>query len=227
MSTAWLFALLAVPQLQAEPAPPGYVPPAQPSGPSAGPPAGPPDAGSMWHLSVGARLSVRLGSEQPALPTVGYGAGVQLGRVLVVLGPIRLGAAFDFGYDRFAHDKASTPMVVYGNYTQYVSHAAFAGVVVADALVDRLRLWGAAGAGASIAHYEDPAPGAAPLVSETDILPVVKLATGAGWAFEERIEIGLHVELELLFSSVRAGSPPQPLFGPGIVAFGFDLGLRF
>jgi hypothetical protein len=216
--------LLAVPGVQAEPAPPGYVPPSRPQGAA---PAEAPNVGPMWHLVAGARLSLRLGESSSPLPRVGYGAGVQLGRVIITLGLVRFGAAFDFAYDRFAHDKVTTAMVVYGNHTQYVSHAAFAGDLVTDAFVGRLRLWGAAGAGASISHYEDPAPGGPPVVSETDVLPVLKFATGAGWAFVERIEIGLHVEVELLFSSVRGGTPPQELFGPGVVAFGFDLGLHF
>ena len=82
---------------QAEPAPPGYVPPGQHE------PEPPPPSPCSWHIAVNARLAVPLGTIPPNLAPVGYGGGIQITRALIDFGRMRLGVGTDFAYQRIPH----------------------------------------------------------------------------------------------------------------------------
>jgi hypothetical protein len=126
VSVPILCALLLAPALaraQAEPAPPGYVPPGQHE------PAAQPPSPYKWHVAVDARLAVPLGTMPPDLAPVGYGAGVQITRALVDVGRMRFGVGGDFAYQRIPDSTSD----------HFLSHMTFAALAVLDGWCDRLR----------------------------------------------------------------------------------------
>jgi hypothetical protein len=212
-----LAALMLAPALafaQAEPAPPGYRPPGQrepdPTSTST-------EAPPKWHLSVDPRLAVRFGGG--TLPRIGYGAGVEASRALVDVGPLRFGVGLAFGYHRFAHDLPS-------GESEAVSHMTFAARAVLDGIFRRLRPYLAAGAGLSVGDYQASPNAANPMgIADTTVMALVQLALGLDVAVYRGIELGLHGEVDLTFSSASlAGMTP---YQPGLFALGLDVGFRF
>ena len=230
-----VLALMFLPALawaQAEPAPEDYVPPYKRGLPPerANEPEGPaqlPQTVPKWHIAVAPRMVVRLGDAPPGLPTIGLGGGVQVARALWPLGrTLRFGVGFDFAYDRLFHDKAAP-----ATGTQFLSHATFAAVAIVDALVGkdgRVRPYLGVGGGLSVAAYEDPPPQAGLKgVSEVAALGLVHLTLGLGVRTWESFEIGVHGEVDFTFSDTTVGTPPKPIFQPGLFALALDLGFRF
>src|SRR5262249_10593985 len=81
--------LRAAPWAQAEPAPPDYVPPPSPTSSSPAPDSSSSSArkrrallAPLWRIMVAPHLAVRFGVGPPGLPTLGFGAGVELARAL-------------------------------------------------------------------------------------------------------------------------------------------------
>lgn len=222
----WLIAFVlvvapAVARAQAEPAPPGYVPPGHEPEP-------PPPSPLKWHIAVDARLAVPLASPPPSLPPVGWGAGVQLTRALVGFGRGRFGVGADFAYERLQHEQQA--LVPFGATTQSLSHMTFAGLLVLDGIFGRVRPWATAGAGLSVAQYRQPSmdpmmPMAG--VSADAVVPLVQLALGLGVEITHGVDIGLAGQLDFTFSSLSVGSPPATVFSPGLFALRLDLGFRF
>lgn len=223
---------------QAEPAPEGYIPPGKsaPLPPTAtttpppsatGEPGAPPyvkpEPPPLWHVAAGPRMAVRLGSGPPKLPVIGYGGGVNISRALVPFGRLRFGVGFDFAYDRIFRDLAA-PLVG----SQELSHATFAAVAVVDGLFGRVRPFFEAGGGLSVGDYNNPEVAAgAKAESAIEALGLIHLALGLGVRVWESFEIGLRGELNLTFSSTQLGTPPQPVFAPGLFDLALDLGFRF
>jgi hypothetical protein len=223
---------------QAEPAPEGYIPPgrntplpptatttppASPTGEPGAPPYVKPEPPPLWHVAAGPRMAVRLGSGPPKLPLIGYGGGVNISRALVPFGRLRFGVGFDFAYDRVFRD---LPAPLIGS--QELSHATFAAVAVVDGLFGRVRPFLEAGGGLSVGDYNNPdvAAGAKP-DSAIEALGLIHLALGLGVRVWESFEIGLRGELNLTFSSTQLGTPPAPVFAPGLFDLALDLGWRF
>lgn len=210
----------AAARAQAEPAPPGYVPPGHEPEP-------PPPSPLMWHIAVDAQLAVPLGNKPSSLPPVGWGAGVQLTRALVPFGRGRFGLGADFAYERVQHDKET--QIPFGPTTQLLSHMTFAALLVLDGIFDRWRPWVTAGAGISVAQYRDPAtdPMMPMGVDTSAVVPLVQLAAGLGFEVWRGIDLGLAAQADLTFSSETVGTPPLTVFAPGMFAARLDVGFRF
>jgi hypothetical protein len=237
-AVAWVaavcaFATTARAWAQAEPAPPDYVPPAQrglpargePSRPSRPPP--PPskpitpefrDIPQRYELAASARLTFRIGDGPDGLPQLGFGGGVRFHAALVRLGRVRLGVGAHFAYDKISRDTSS---IIVAPTTQQLTHATFAAVAVADALLWRLRPWVAAGGGFSVASYTEPAamPGAMP-IDDQSVLGLATVAGGCTLDVYEGFELGVHADALFTFSSA-------PWFSPGVVGLALDAGFRF
>jgi hypothetical protein len=203
---------------QAEPAPPGYVPPG-------GEPVEPPPSPLKWHIAVDARVVVPLATPPSALPPVGWGAGIQMTRALVDLGRLRFGLGADFAYLRLEHTHKK-PLIP--DDKQLLGNTTFAGLLVLDGIFDRLRPWLAAGGGFSVAQYRDPANGDMPMT--TDVLAVVGLiqvALGLDIALYKNVELGLGGQFDFTISDRQLGSPPVRLFAPGFFSGRVGVGFRF
>ena len=228
---AWLATGLASPSVraQAEPAPEDYVPPKERNLPpeERTPKEPEPLARELpkWHLAVAPRLVLSLGVPD-GLPAAGLGGGIGIARALLQLGQwLRLGAGFDFAFDRLSSD-INRP----SQADRSLSHASFALVAVLDALVGpgrRLRPYVAAGGGLSVGSYFARATPTTPTVDLVEALGLIHVAAGLGVRVYEGFEVGLHGELNATFSSTRTGSPPQPVFQPGLFELALDLGFRF
>jgi hypothetical protein len=219
LTLAGLVVAPALVHAQAEPAPPGYVPPGKSE------PEAPPPSPLKWHIAVDARLAVPL---QPlsSLPPVGWGAGVQITRALVDIGRLRFGIGFDFAYQRVQREKEV--MIPFGPTQQYVSHMTFAGLAVFDGIFGRVRPWLALGPGLSVARYRDPPVTTMDLdVSADAVLPLVEAAFGLGIELAHQIDLGLAGQVDLTFSSQSVGSPPVTPFQPGLFSLRLDVGFRF
>jgi hypothetical protein len=210
----------ALARAQAEPAPPGYVPPGKHE------PEPPPPSPLKWHVAVDARLAVPLAGGPTGLPPVGWGAGVALSRALVDFGRLRLGVGADFAYQRVQHDKETS--IPFGPTQQFLSHMTFAALFVVDGILGRLRPWLAAGAGLSVAQYRDPPTDVSQMdVSTSAVLPLVQLGLGLGIELYRNIDLGFGGQFDFTFSSLSVGSPPRQPFQPGLFSARLDLGFRF
>jgi hypothetical protein len=179
-----------------------------------------------WNLAVAPRLSVLLGDSAAGIPNVGYGAAVRLHGAFLPLGPLRLGAGIQFAYDRFARDK---PGASFGSTTQLLSHASFAAIAILDAIFGRARPWVGLGGGFSVAEYQDPTVQGSPpvAVSLVTVVPMVTIAFGVGVRLYRGFELGLRGDVDVMFSSQAAGTPPRTVFSPGVFGLSLDLGFRF
>ena len=148
---------------QAEPAPPGYVPPGHHE------PEEPPPSPLKWHVSANARLAVALGTVPAELASVGYGGGIQLTRALVDFGRMRFGVGADFAYQRIPHST-----------DDFLSDMTFAALLVLDGIFGRVRPWLTAGAGLAVDEYRKPAnPMTMALAIDANaVVPLVQLALG-------------------------------------------------
>jgi hypothetical protein len=204
---------------QAEPAPPEYVPPGKEPEP-------PPPSPLKWHLAVDARLAVPLGTRPPGLISVGWGAGVALSRALVELGRLRFGLGADFAYQRVQSSHHSN--ITLGDVEQDLSHMTFAGLLVFDGILGRVRPWLAVGGGFSVAQYNNPATDATQTdVALTTVVPLVQLATGLGVEIKHGVDLGLSGQLDFTFSGQQTGTPPLHVFSPGLFSLRLDVGFRF
>jgi hypothetical protein len=205
---------------QAEPAPPGYVPPGKHK------PEEPTPSPLKWHVAVDARLAVPMATTTTGLPPVGWGAGVALSRALVEFGRMRFGVGADFAYQRVQHDKQTT--IPFGPTQQFLSHMTFAGLLVLDGILGRVRPWLAAGAGLSVAQYRDPPADAMKMdVNANAVVPLVQLGLGLGVELRHNVDLGVGGQFDLTFSSLSVGAPPQQPFQPGLFSVRLDLGFRF
>jgi hypothetical protein len=205
---------------QAEPAPPGYVPPG-------GEPVEAPPSPIKWHIAVDGRLAVPMGSLPPALPGVGWGAGVQITRAIVDLGHgLRFGLGADFAYLRVEHDRG-TPG--YGAHLQFLGHTTFAALVVLDGIYGRVRPWLAAGGGFSVAQYRDPGNGTDPAtnIDVVTVVGLIQLALGLDIAIKWGVDIGVGAQVDLTISNREVGAPPVRVFAPGIFSPRLGVGFRF
>lgn len=202
---------------QAELAPEGYVPPGKRE------PEPPPPSPLKWHIAADGRAPVAL-RQGPGLPSVGWGAGVQVTRALVDFGRIRFGVGADFGYARFSPD-LSVPSP---DFSHHLAHMTFAGLLVFDAIVGIVRPWFAVGAGVSAAWFyqRNPDPMQPPADVRT-VVPVVELEVGVALAVYRGIDIGLAGHLDLTFSSLSAGFPPSAVFAGGMFSPRLEVGFRF
>ena len=202
---------------QAEPAPPGYVPPGHHE------PEAPPPSPLKWRIAADGRIPIPW-REPQSLPSVGWGAGVQITRALVDIGRIRFGVGADFGYSRIS----TSPSVSVPDLSEHLAEMTFAGLFVFDAIVGAVRPWFAAGAGIVVGWYFQPNPN--PMQPPTDaqtVLPLVTLELGISYAVYKGIDIGLAAHLDLTFSSLSVGIPPFRVFDGGIFAPRIQLGFRF
>lgn len=201
----------ALAHAQAEPAPPEYVPPGRHE------PEPPPPSPLKWHLAANARLVVPLGSTPPDLAPVGWGGGVQLTRALIDLGRMRFGVGGDFAYERIQHSS-----------DEFLSHMAFAALLVLDGILGRVRPWVTAGAGISVAEYRKPATEVMPMAINVDaVVPLVQLALGLDVELARNVDIGVGGALDLTFSSLTVGAPPVQAFQPGLFSARLGIGFRF
>jgi len=218
-----VLSILLAPSLaraQAEPAPPGYVPPGKE-------PVPPPPSPLKWHMSVNARLAVPLGSVAPGLPAVGWGAGGSVSRALLDVGRLRVGVGFDFGYQR-VQEQNYTNATPLGRTDHFLSHMTFAALAVFDGIFGRLRPWFVIGPGLSVAQYDAPAPEAGkPPIDVVSVVPLVQLGAGLGVEIYHGIDLGLGGQLDFTFSSLAVGSPPRQVFTPGLFSLQLELGFRF
>jgi hypothetical protein len=227
LSLSFAFSFSRVAHAQAEPAPEEYVPPSQRGLPNqySHEPINfhLPDDQPKWRIAVAPRLAIRLGDAPDGTPLVGPGGGVQIHRALVALGhTLRFGLGFDFGYDRVFHDTDTG--------TQQLAHATFAAVLVFDALVgpgQRVRPFFAAGGGLSVGNYEAPVAVGQKAESLIEALGLVHLSLGFAVRTWQSLELGLHAETNLTFSSTSVGMPPVQIFQPGFVEVALDIGFRF
>lgn len=202
---------------QAEPAPPGYVPPGHHE------PELPPPSPLKWHVAADARIPIPI-REPQSLPSVGWGAGAQITRALIDLGRIRFGVGADFGYSRIS----SSGSVATPDFSHHLGEMTFAGLLVFDAIVGAVRPWLAGGAGIAVAWYFQPNPN--PMQPPTDVqtvVPVVMLDLGISYAVYHGIDVGVAAHLDLTFSSLSVGTPPFTVFDGGIFAPRIQLGFRF
>jgi hypothetical protein len=242
MRTAWLLLALGVARVaygQAEPAPPGYVPPAHPTGATQAPtpPAGvAPREGSPaelvldkpWYIGVGLRGDFRLGAGSDQLPQFGWGGVVEAERAIVHLGPLRFGIGAEFSYDRFAQDKLPAGTKITQSDVQFVSHSVFAAHLLLDLKFRWVRPWLHAGGGVSIAEYQNPSTTVGQAgTSVSEAVPLAFGAIGFGVAITPEMELGLRGELLLTFSRTTVEMPPLQPFEPGLVAAGGYLGFHF
>jgi hypothetical protein len=203
--------LPALARAQAEPAPPGYVPPGKRE------PEPPPPSPLRWHIAANARLAVPLGTTPPNLAPVGYGGGVQVTRALVDVGRMRFGIGGDFAYQRVPHAS-----------DEFLAHTTFAALAVLDGIYGRLRPWLAAGVGLSVAQYRKPATVDMPTATDVDtVLPLVEAGLGLDIEVYRGIDIGLAGEFDFTFSSLTVGAPPVHAFQPGLFSTRLGLGFRF
>jgi hypothetical protein len=208
---AFLLLLPALAWAQAEPAPPGYVPPGKHE------PASPPPSPYLWHIAVDARLAVPLGTIPPNLAPVGYGGGIQVARALVDVGRMRFGIAGDFAYQRIPRTS-----------DEFLSHMTFAALAVLDGWFDRVRPWLAAGAGLSVAQYRKPATSAMPVgIDSNNVVPLVQLGLGLDVELARNVDLGLGGEFDFTFSSLTVGAPPVTAFQPGLFSVRLGIGFRF
>jgi hypothetical protein len=214
--------ILLVPSLahaQAEPAPPGYVPPGHEKLP-------PPPSPYKWHASVDADLVVPLGTRPGALPPVGWGAGVQLSRALVDVGRLRFGVGASFAYRRVQHDVKTT--IPFGDTQQFLSHMTFAGLLMLDGIFGRLHPWFGAGGGVSVAQWADPATTPGMMSTRLqNVVPLVQIALGLDVEVWRRMEVGIAAEMDPTFSSTTVGNPARTAFSPGFFALRVGVGFRF
>jgi hypothetical protein len=221
LAVALALALTCAPRraaAQAEPAPPGYVPPG-------GQPVEPPPSPYKWHLAADARVVVPLSAPPPALPQVGWGAGIQLTRALADLGRLRFGLGADFAYLRVEHTHQK-PLGL--DDKQLLANTTFAGLLVLDGIFDRLHPWLAAGGGFSVAQYHDAANG--DVMTTTDVLAVVGLiqvGLGLDIALYKTVELGLGGQFDFTLSDRQAGNPPTRVFTPGFFSGRVGVGFRF
>ena len=211
-----ILAAPAAARAQAEPAPPGYVAPGHEPEP-------PPPSPYKWHVAVDARLGVPL-QTPPTIPSVGWGAGVQVTRALIDFGRGRFGVGADFGYQRFqsGYDVTVPPE------HPFLSHMTFAGLLVLDGIFDRLRPWLTAGAGLSVAQFAAANPDTTqPPFTANAVVPLVQLGVGLDVAVWRFLEVGLAGQLDLTFSSLSTGAPPTTVFAGGVFAARFEVGFRF
>jgi hypothetical protein len=196
---------------QAEPAPPGYIPPGKRE------PEPPPPSPYKWHIAVDARLAVPLGATPPNLAPVGYGGGIQVTRALVDVGRLRFGLGGDFAYQRIPRAT-----------DEFLSHMTFAALAVLDGIFGRLRPWIAAGAGLSVAEYRKPATEIMPVPIISDaVVPLVEAGLGLDIELARNVDLGLGGELDLTFSSLTVGAPPVRAYEPGLFSVRLGLGFRF
>lgn len=213
---AFLVAAVGVAHAQAEPAPGDPVPAA-----TLNPPP-------KWRVAVHPRLAVRTGDNPAGLPRIGYGAGVQVFRALVDVGPLRFGLAADFAYDRFSQFH-STGSFGQPPGEQALSHSTFAISAVFDGIfgqTQRWRPWIAAGPALSIGTYEDSQMVATNSVHDVSALPVLKVQLGLGFRVYQSMELGLHAEYDVVFTGPSGGTPAKPLYEPGWFVAGLDIGFR-
>ncbi len=210
---AFVFVLLmpALAWAQAEPAPPGYIPPGKHE------PEAPPPSPYKWHIAVDARLAVPLGAVPPNLAPVGYGGGVQITRALIDVGRMRLGVGTDFAYQRIPQST-----------DEFLSQMTFAALAVLDGIFGRVRPWIAAGAGLSVAEYRKPATEVMPVAIDSNaVVPLVEAGLGLDIELARNVDLGIGGELDLTFSSLTVGAPPVKAFEPGLFSVRLGLGFRF
>jgi hypothetical protein len=214
-----LAVLLLAPALahaQAEPAPEGYVPPGHSE------PEAPPPSPLKWRIAADGRPSIAL-HEPNGLPTVGWGAGVQVTRALIDFGRLRFGVGADFGYERFGDLTFSEP-----DFSHHLAFMTFAGLLVLDAMLGRVRPWFAAGAGLSVAWYFQPNPDPRqPPTNVNTVVPVVELELGLSVEVYHNVDIGLAGHLDLTFSSLSVGVPTFTVFEGGAFSPRLQIGFRF
>jgi hypothetical protein len=212
---------------QAEEAPEGYQPPAgipistEPSRAKSQEEA----AEHRWVLSIDPRFVVGLNGQEPR---IGYGAGVSIGRALVVRGVLRFGLGGSFAYERLQHERAAALGLSGG--LQATSHASFSADLRVDALLraGRIRPWGSLGPALSIAQYSEPASIDLPNgVAATRVLPALRAGLGLAVLVWHSIEVGARFEWLVTFDGKTLGSPPVQAYTPGTFSIGVDLGFRF
>lgn len=216
------FVLSLLPALawaQAEPAPPGYVPPGKEA------PWEPPHPAEKNHIAVYGGVAVPMGSQLPGVPSVGFGAGVQLSRALVDVGRMRFGVGFDFGY---LNAGPITPTSTLSPTPTAVSNWNFALLGVLDGIFGRVRPWLAVGAGIAVGQFRQPAADESmPPLQVTGVLPLVQLSLGLDVEVSKGVEVGVGAEIDLTFSSLVVGSPPARPFDPGMFLGHAGIGFRF
>jgi hypothetical protein len=210
--------LSAIAWAQAEPAPESYVPPNRPGMPQPQRAQQRQADASLpkWHIAVAPHLDVMF--HDIGVQRLGFGAGVQVTRALVPIGRARFGVGADFAYDRFQHDLGAAG-------TEFVSHATFAGMLVLDGIVGRVRPWLAVGGGFSVANFESPSLTRGMSISDVGVAGLVKFAAGLGVRVYQGFDVGLRGDFNVTISGENVRG--NDIWQPGFFAFGLDLGYRF
>ncbi|HXU73354.1 MAG TPA: hypothetical protein VN947_28740 [Polyangia bacterium] len=206
----------ALARAQAEPAPEGYVPPGHTE------PEAPPPSPIKWRIAADGRPSVALRSPQ-GIPTVGWGAGVQVTRALIDVGRLRVGVGADFGYERFGDVFFSEP-----DTSHHLAFMTFAGLLVLDAMLGRVRPYVAAGGGFAVAWYFQPDPHSmTPFANSNTVVGLVVLEAGLSVMVYKDVDIGVAGHFDLTFSSQSLGQPPFAVFSGGVFSPRIQIGFRF
>jgi hypothetical protein len=222
---------------QAEPAPDDYVPP----GHSRPDPTTVPQRTSLhpWVVALEANLVLKLSTISPALPPVGWGAGVTITRAIANFGHMRFGFGGQFGYQRIEHLKVTHGLDADGNNQtlnfgeQFQANTTFAALLVLDGIFGRVRPFFDAGAGLSVAQYYDPTTVAErQTINDTDVIGLITLAAGVAVEITRGIEIGVAGHFDFLISSrkeppAETTTPAYSVFSPGIFSVRLQLGFRF
>ena len=233
----WLTPVVAVliaPQLargQAEVAPESYEPPpgvAMSEDPSLA------DARReaqerRWLIGVQPRLVIAMGTPG-GLPRVGWGAGVNASRAVLVMGRARVGLGLSFSYERVQHDKAPSAASKLQSGTQWLSHAAFSADLKLEIFTagGKVRPWAMIGPAMSIAMYADPPSDGNPDGSyETAVLPALRAAVGCGVEVGHAVEVGGRLEWLATFNGHKIAATDINPFLPGNFSIGVDVGFRF
>jgi opacity protein-like surface antigen len=226
--------LLASLLAQAEPAPPEPPPPGPALPPDPGLPAEPvrPRANAV---SVNARVAYRMGGDggDNLGPTGGFALGGTFERrYLTVAGQLELGAAFDFGYQRFATDVVGTGSTAPGepfDGQRIISRTNFALLQTVSVRAGRLRPFVGAGVGVGIGFFSTPE--ATLPASETVVQPIAEgtagldLDLGGNTALVVRADL-IHPLTDPVFTAGDLAQRRYALFGDVIDA-GLGLVVRF
>lgn len=183
----------------------------------------------LWTLSVQPRFVVAMG-DGAGLPRIGFGAGVSVGRALLVRGRGRLGLGASFSYERHQHERVPPPDLENGDTVQWLSHAAFSIDLRVDGLFASgvVRPWATLGPAVSIAAYSDPpSPGNKDGLAVTQVLPALRAAFGVAGTVAASVEVGGRVEWVATFKGDAFGAPPVRPTVPGNFSVGLDVGFRF
>jgi hypothetical protein len=187
------FVALLVAQAEPAPPPPSHGDPA-PSVTEA--PAGPPATA----LGFGAAAAFRFGAAgRDVPPRLGFSIHPSFERrYALVASWLDLGVQLDFSFDRFAERVTLAVPLQGGREAPFddvrtVSHFDFAALQTIGARVGRVRPWGAAGLGVSLAHFSTLEPEYRP-GEQRATRPVVRGAAGVDVHILPQTSVGLRVD---------------------------------